>query len=170
MTLRHVNLVDLAEALETRLSDHCDLLAATGQAQATNYAQILKIATSARQLPCGIVVFGGAKTDDDIRMPAMRNRYLNFGLLLVSAFDAQFDAGGIDLWAVIDQIDAAFMPDTAKGESTAYPVAVLGDQAPSADTPGTWLIPSGTEPVNAGDHRSAVVYNLIAVDVVRDRT
>ncbi|MBT4815301.1 MAG: hypothetical protein HON70_06360 [Lentisphaerae bacterium] len=168
MAKRHINLTDLTEAIRARVETLCPTIAETAVCQATSHKAIVERAVNQTLLPAGIVLLGPIATDDRIGAPGQRVRNPNLGVLLISEYDADFDGGAVELFALIDEVDAAFMPSADRGDDDRLPVAVLGDQN-GADR-GVMLIPAGWVPLNVGDGRSAGVYNLLAVDDVRERS
>ena len=158
-TNRHVHIGDLVTAVKSRITTLCTTLDSVDSTQATNYEALVKLATNWQHLPAAIVVMGPFETDDGIGAPARRVRNINLGVLLISEYDGGFDRGSTELWALLDEVDDAFMPAESRGEDVTKPVTILQD----------WLIPSGWTPVEA-KQRAAGVYNLIVVDPVKSRS
>lgn len=168
MANRHVNLTDLTEAIRARVDELCPSILDTGRCQATSHKAIVERALHQKLLPAAIVLLGPIATDDRIGAPGQRVRNPNLGILLISEYDADFDGGAVELFGLIDEVDAAFMPSPGRGDDGRYPVAVLGEQHGASR--GVMLIPAGWVPLNVGESRSAGVYNLLAVDDVRERS
>lgn len=168
MAKRHINITDLTEAIRARVETLCPSIAETDRSQATSPKAIAEMAVNLIRLPAAIVLLGPISTDDRIGAPGQRVRNPNLGILLVSEYDADFDGGAVELWGLLDEVDAAFMPSSVRGDDERFPIAVLGDQ--SGSDRGVMLIPAGWVPLNVGEARSAGVYNLLAVDDVRERS
>ena len=165
---RHVNIADLVPAVQARVTTLCTSVASVSRSQTTTYKNLVDLVLSVELLPAAVVVLGPIDYDDALGAPAQRHRTPNLGVLLVGEYDADPDAGGMELWALLDEVDRAFMPSAARGDDERAPVVVLGDQTGSGR--GVMLLPAGWTPVEAGEPRCAGVYNLLAIDDVRERS
>jgi len=166
-TDRHINIVDLAEAIQDRVSTYCTTFAAVTRRGLTDRKAIVETALVTDRLPAAIVLIGPMDYDVESWAPGQRLRTINPGILVITEYDADPDAGSHEIWALIDELDAAFMPRTARGENEGQPIALLGDQG--GTNRGVWTAPAGWVPVDAGPDRAAGVFNLICWDPVAAR-
>lgn len=164
MSLRHEHIVDLVDAIEARLASLCPSLKSIDSSQATAYKDLARLVPQIQKLPAAIVVLGPIEGDEERSARGSRPRMVNLGILLVSEYDADLDEGAPAHWAVLDEVNEAFLPQAALSEKTGLPVAVLGDQDGSSR--GTLLIPAGYRPMVEIVGRCAGVYNLLALDTV----
>lgn len=165
---RHEHIADLVDAIEARLLALCTSLASVESSQATSYKDLARLIPQLQKLPAAVVVLGPVDGDQEWSAQGQRPRMVNLGVMVVSEYDAGFDEGAPDHWALLDEIHDAFSPTTDRDEAEGLPIAVLGDQD-GADY-GTLLIPGGYRPLTEVQGRAAGVYNLLALDRTQART
>jgi len=164
---RHETIVRIAEALRARVDTLCTAFASVTARQTTDRKVLVDLIVASQDLPAAVVLLGPFDYEDGIH-PGERLRTLNPGVLVTTEYDADPDAGGGELWALLDALDLCFMPLAARGDNPGKPIAVLGDQ--SGASRGIWVVPAGWNPIDAGDDRAAGVYNLMCWDPVMTRT
>lgn len=168
MSLRHEHITDLVAAIEARLTALCPSLAAVSRSQATSLKDIAELVPRCHRLPAAVVLLGPVESDQAQSSRGARPRLVDVGVLLVAEYSALEDEGTAAHWAILDEVNDAFLPQTGRGEKVGLPVAVLGEQ--DGANRGTLLVPSGYRPLPGLQGRCAGVYNLLAVDVVQERT
>lgn len=164
---RHETILALTAAAVTRIQTYCTGFKAVLRRQTTDRKGLIDLIVQTELLPAAVVLLGPIDYDGGLH-PGMRKRDLELGILAIAEYDAAEDAAGLELWALLDSLDVAFMPLASRGENEGQPIALVGNQSGSGR--GVIVYPAGSIPVDAGPDRAAALFTLTCVDPVMSRT